>query len=134
MIIKVKYIRIILSPNLVAFSCIWILYGGLDAWPINTEILGMALLFWEYGMSQTIGFHCNTIKSSHLRPGQYLWIKPKLGKNFAFRWQFFIGGENRSTQRKPPTNWPKKVITVFIISLYCHDIWSFAFAFTPTQP
>ena len=30
---------IILSPNLVAFCCILILYGGLDAWPINTEFL-----------------------------------------------------------------------------------------------
>jgi hypothetical protein len=35
---------IILSPNLVAFNCIWILYGGLDAWPIHTEIPGMTLL------------------------------------------------------------------------------------------
>ena len=38
---------IILSPSLVAFSCIWILYGGFDAWPINTEIPGMTLLFLE---------------------------------------------------------------------------------------
>jgi len=42
-----KYVRIILSPNLVAFSCIWILYGGLDAWPINTEIPEITLLFVE---------------------------------------------------------------------------------------
>jgi len=28
---KVKYIRVILSPHLVAFSCILIFYGGLDA-------------------------------------------------------------------------------------------------------
>jgi hypothetical protein len=25
-----------LNPNLVTFSCIGILYGGLDEWPINT--------------------------------------------------------------------------------------------------
>ena len=35
LISKVKYIRIILRPNLVEFSCIWILYGCLDAWPIK---------------------------------------------------------------------------------------------------
>jgi hypothetical protein len=35
LISKVKYIRIILRPNLVEFSCIWILYGCLDAWPIQ---------------------------------------------------------------------------------------------------
>jgi hypothetical protein len=47
LISKVKYIRIIVRPNLVAFSCIWILYGSLDAWPINTEIPGMTMLFLE---------------------------------------------------------------------------------------
>ena len=31
LVIEGKYIRITLSPNLVAFSCILILYGGLDA-------------------------------------------------------------------------------------------------------
>ena len=31
---------IILSPDLVGFSCILILYGGFDVWPINTEFLG----------------------------------------------------------------------------------------------
>ena len=45
--IECQYIRIILSPNLAAFSCILILYGGLDAWPINTEFLRMTLLFLE---------------------------------------------------------------------------------------
>jgi hypothetical protein len=53
-----KYVRIILSPNLVIFSCIWILYRGLDAWPINTEIPGMTLLFVEKGMSNSMVFHC----------------------------------------------------------------------------
>ena len=85
MIIKVTYIRIILSPNLIAFSCIWILYGGLfDAWPINTEIPGMTLLFLESGMCQSMPFRC-------LRPGQYLWHKPQVRKNFAVLWQFFMG-------------------------------------------
>jgi hypothetical protein len=42
-----KYIRIILSQNLAASNCSWILYGGLDAWPINAEIPGMTLLFLE---------------------------------------------------------------------------------------
>jgi hypothetical protein len=55
LISKVKYIRIIVRLYLVAFSCIWILYGSLDAWPINTEILVMTLLFLEYGMSVFIG-------------------------------------------------------------------------------
>ena len=41
------YIMIILSPNLVAFSCILILYGGFDTWDINTEFLEMTLLFLE---------------------------------------------------------------------------------------
>jgi len=31
LVIEGQYIRIILSSNLVAFSCILILYGGLDA-------------------------------------------------------------------------------------------------------
>jgi hypothetical protein len=44
LISKVKYIRIILRPNLVEFSCIWILYGCLDAWPINTEIPVMIII------------------------------------------------------------------------------------------
>jgi hypothetical protein len=30
MIVAGKYVRIILNPNLVKFSCIEILYGGLD--------------------------------------------------------------------------------------------------------
>ena len=30
MVVAGKYVRIILSPNLVAFSCICIRYGGLD--------------------------------------------------------------------------------------------------------
>jgi hypothetical protein len=47
MAIAGKYAKIILSLNLVAFICIWILYGGLDAWPLNTEIPGMTLLFVE---------------------------------------------------------------------------------------
>jgi hypothetical protein len=55
--------------NLVAFSCNWIFYGGLDAWPITTEIPGMTLLFLEYGMSQSMAFRCKTLTSSHLRPG-----------------------------------------------------------------
>jgi hypothetical protein len=36
-----------LSPNLATFICIGILCGGLDEWPINTEIPGMTLLFVE---------------------------------------------------------------------------------------
>jgi hypothetical protein len=36
-----------LNPKLVTFSCIGILYGGLDEWPINKEIPGMTLLFVE---------------------------------------------------------------------------------------
>ena len=55
MVVAGKYVRIFVSPNLVAFSCIWILYGGLDAWPINTEIPGMTLLFGWVSAPQT---HC----------------------------------------------------------------------------
>ena len=47
MVVAGKYVRIIWNPNLVTFSCIGILYGGLHAWPINTEIPGMTLLFVE---------------------------------------------------------------------------------------
>ena len=47
MVVAGKYVRIILRPNWVIFSCIGILYGGLDEWPINTEIPGMTLLFVE---------------------------------------------------------------------------------------
>jgi len=47
MVVAGKYIRIILSQNLAAFSCSWILYEGLDAWPTNAEIPGMTLLFLE---------------------------------------------------------------------------------------
>ena len=45
MVVAGKYVKIILSPNFVTFSCIWIPYGGLDAWPINKEIPGITLLF-----------------------------------------------------------------------------------------
>ena len=54
MIVEGKYRMIILRPTLVGFSCIWIIYGGLDAWPINTEIPGITLLFAEFGMSQSM--------------------------------------------------------------------------------
>jgi hypothetical protein len=47
MVVAGKYARIILNPNLVTYSCIGILYRGLDEWPINTEIPGMTLLFVE---------------------------------------------------------------------------------------
>ena len=47
MVVAGKYERIILNPNLVTFSCIGILYGGLDAWPIKTGIPGMTFLFVE---------------------------------------------------------------------------------------
>ena len=47
MIIEGQYIRIILSPNLVAYSCILFLSGGLDTWPINTEMSGITLLLLE---------------------------------------------------------------------------------------
>jgi hypothetical protein len=47
MVVAGKYVRIILNPNLVTLSCIGILYGGLNEWPMNTEIPGMTLLFVE---------------------------------------------------------------------------------------
>jgi hypothetical protein len=47
MVVAGRYVRIILNPNLFTFSCIGILYGGFDKWPINREILGMTLLFVE---------------------------------------------------------------------------------------
>jgi hypothetical protein len=68
---------IILSPSLVAFSCIWILYGGFDAWPINTEIPGMTLLFIEHGISQSMAFRCKTLTSSYLKKFIFdtrLWV------------------------------------------------------------
>ena len=56
LIIEVKYIGIILSPNLMDLVVFEYLYGGFDAWPINTEFLGdgislqdfkHALIFWQ---------------------------------------------------------------------------------------
>ena len=40
-------IRIILSLNLVAFSCIFIFDGDHNAWSINTEFEETSLLFLE---------------------------------------------------------------------------------------
>ena len=45
LVVEGQYIRIIVSPHVNAFNCILILYEDLDAWPINTEIPGMTLLF-----------------------------------------------------------------------------------------
>ena len=47
MVVAVKYVRIIWNTNLVTFSCIGILYGGLHECPLNTEIPEMTLLFVE---------------------------------------------------------------------------------------
>ena len=47
MVFAGKYVRIIWNSNLVTFSCIGILYGGLHESPINMEITGMTLLFVE---------------------------------------------------------------------------------------
>lgn len=47
LIINVPYARIILDLDLVAFSCISNLYGGLDAWPIHTEIRELRCYFWR---------------------------------------------------------------------------------------
>ena len=40
----IQCIRIIFSPKLIACSCTLNLYGGFDAWPINTEFLGMTFI------------------------------------------------------------------------------------------
>ena len=40
-------IRIIMSPTLVEFNYMLILYGGLDAWPMHNEIPGITLLCLE---------------------------------------------------------------------------------------
>ena len=48
LIIVVQYIVIILSPYLMDLDVLQYLYGGFDAWPINTEFLGwMTELFLE---------------------------------------------------------------------------------------
>jgi hypothetical protein len=43
MVVAGKYVRIIWKANLVTFSCIEILSGGLHELPINTEIPGMQI-------------------------------------------------------------------------------------------
>ena len=58
MVVAGKYVWLIGNPNLVTFSCIGILYGGLHEWTINTEIPGMTLLFVEHRISQRMVLHC----------------------------------------------------------------------------
>jgi len=72
MVVAGKYIRIILSQNVAAFTCIWVLYGGLDAWSINTEIPGMTMLFLEHGNC----LQDFNIKSSK-GPGNTFELNPK---------------------------------------------------------
>ena len=38
MVVAGKYVRISWNPNLVTFSCIWILYGGLHEWNSGNDV------------------------------------------------------------------------------------------------
>ena len=51
LLVEGQYIRLILSSDFIVFSCILILNGGFDIWPVNTECLGMTLLFSTFFLS-----------------------------------------------------------------------------------
>jgi hypothetical protein len=61
LIIEVKYIKIILSPNLVDLVVLQYLYGGFDAWPIHTECLGDDGAIFRVGVFHRLAFHCKTL-------------------------------------------------------------------------
>ena len=61
LIIKVNYIGIILSPNLMDLVVFWYLYGGFDAWPINTKFLGDDRVIFRVGVFRSLAFHCKIL-------------------------------------------------------------------------
>ena len=61
MIIEVKYIRIILNPNLMHLVVFQYLYGGFDARPINTEFLGDDRAIFRVGGFRNMAFHCKIL-------------------------------------------------------------------------
>jgi hypothetical protein len=58
LIIEVKYIGIILSPNLMDLIVFEYLYGWFYSWPINTEFLGDDRTIFRVGVFRSTAFHC----------------------------------------------------------------------------
>jgi hypothetical protein len=52
--------------NLVVF---WYLYGGFDAWPINTEFLGDDRAIFRLGVFRSMAFHCKILNMPTERRG-----------------------------------------------------------------
>ena len=61
LLIEVKYIRIILSPNLMDLVVFLYLNGGFDAWPINTEFLGDDRAIFRVGFFCSLAFYCKIL-------------------------------------------------------------------------
>jgi hypothetical protein len=61
LIIEVKYWRVILSPNLMDLVVFWYLYGGFDAWPINTEFSWDDRAIFRVGGFHSRAFHCKIL-------------------------------------------------------------------------
>jgi hypothetical protein len=47
-----------LSPNLMDLVVFQYLYGGFDAWPINTEFSGEDRAIFRVGFFRSLAFHC----------------------------------------------------------------------------
>jgi hypothetical protein len=61
LIIEVKEIWIILSPDLMDLVVFQYLYGGFDAWPVNTEFLGDDQAIFRVGVFRSLAFHCKIL-------------------------------------------------------------------------
>ena len=47
----------------------WYLYGGFDAWPINTEFLGDDWAIFRVGVFRSMAFHCKILNMPEADPG-----------------------------------------------------------------
>jgi len=61
LIIEDKYIGIIWGPNLMDLVVFQYLYGGFDAWPINTDVLGDDRAIFRVGVFRSMAFHCKIL-------------------------------------------------------------------------
>ena len=59
--IDAKYVGIILSLNLMDLVVFLYLYGGLAAWPINTEFHRDDGAIFSVGVFLSLAFHCKTL-------------------------------------------------------------------------
>ena len=62
LIIAVKYIRIILSLNWMDLVVFLYLYGGFDAWPINTEFVGDDRAIFRVDVFRSLAFSLQDLK------------------------------------------------------------------------